>query len=69
MRDLWDIQPFSDFRNPVPWLNKIIPSIEDLEIISLLGGKPTEQVFTVKNPDLYIIHPNPQNLHITNLNK
>lgn len=37
--DLWDIQPFSDFRSPFPWLKS--EKTKQFEVIDFLGGKPT----------------------------
>ena len=47
LTDLWDIQPFSDWRSPLPWLN---PIAKNFEAMSFLGGKPTTQVIRVDNP-------------------
>lgn len=50
MSDMWDVQPFSDDRNPLPWLKS--NKAKQFEVIKFLGGKPTTQVFTVKNPNI-----------------
>lgn len=50
--DLWDIQPFSDWRSPIPWLN---PIAKNFEAMGFLGGKPTTQVITIDNPTMRLV--------------
>ena len=50
--DVWDIQPFQDWRSIWKWGTKHVPGLKNLEMIKLLGGKPPKVIFKVDNPKL-----------------